>query len=86
MSAGKTSGRRTRARSTPQKREGTRKPSAGPPLEERLAGLCNWHRWQYYGPQATGLSRMQQWVSAYAEGILKPEDENPTRPAGVIVD
>jgi hypothetical protein len=86
MSTGRRSGGRGGARSAPRKREGARKPSAAPPLEERLAGLQRWHRWRYYGPQSTGLSRMQQWVSAYAEGLLEPSDQEPPGPAGVIVD
>jgi len=86
MSTGKPSGLPTRARSAPRKREGARKAGAGPPLAERLADLQRWHRWHYSSPQSTGLSRMQQWVSAYAEGVLEPKSDKPSGPAGVIAN
>jgi hypothetical protein len=86
MSTGKPSARRTRARSAPPKREGARKPAPELSLEERLADLQRWHRWRYSNPQSTGLSRIQQWVSAYAEGVLEPKSDEPPGPAGVIAN
>jgi hypothetical protein len=86
MSTGKSPRRRTHARSARPRPKSAGKPSRGPSLEEQLADLQRWHRWRYSSPQSTGLSRIQQWVSAYAEGVLKPKSDEPPGPAGVIAN
>jgi hypothetical protein len=55
-------------------------------LEDRLDELQPWQRWHEQGPQATGLGRMQQWVSAYAEGTLEADEGDAPGPSGVIAD
>lgn len=86
MSTGKPPRRRPPARPAPPRPKSVGEPSPGPSLEERLADLQRWHRWRYSNPQSTGLSRIQQWVSAYAEGVLEPKSDDPSGPAGVIAN
>jgi hypothetical protein len=72
-------GRRRRSSSKPRSASG-----GGPSLHERLADLQCWQRWHADGPQSTGLARVQQWASAYAEGVLTPSGKPGDGPPGTI--
>ena len=69
-----------------EKSRGSRGSKRRPSLQDRLDELGPWQRWHEQGPQATGLGRMQQWVSAYAEGTLEAGDGDSPEPRGLIAD
>lgn len=71
-----------KAPSRGQRSRSTKKAPAD--LKDRLEELQRWHRWHPSGPQSTGLARMQQWVSAYSEGVLEPGKPEKDRATGYI--
>jgi hypothetical protein len=73
-------GRRRRSSSRPRSSS-----AGGPALQERLADLQRWHRWHTDGPQSTGMARVQQWVCAYAEGVLTSSGKPGDGPPGTIL-
>jgi hypothetical protein len=85
--ARKRSGPAARAQSGSRQAKSSGEGAAGSSsVEDRLDELQPWQRGHSRGPQATGLGRMEQWVSAYAEGTLKPGEGDSPGPTGVIAD